>query len=79
MEGFTLHLAGDNAWPDLQEKGFTAGEITSVAALEKGTALGLPAVMFRIELPDGKVVLAQTTLRLFLAAASSMRARFGER
>lgn len=33
--------------------------------------------MLRLELPDGRVVLAEMTLRLFLLAADALRVRYG--
>lgn len=71
-------LDGDNCWPDLKERGFTEGEFTAVAALPQGTVQGRPTVAVRVELPDGTVVLAETTLALFLTAADAMKARHGD-
>ena len=43
-----------------------------------GMASGKPSVAFRFDLDDGRVVVAQTSMRLFLLAADMCRARFGE-
>jgi hypothetical protein len=71
-------LDGDNCWPDLKAKGFTEGELRGVATLPQGTVSGKPTVTVRVELPDGTVVLAETTLSLFLSAADAFKARHGD-
>jgi hypothetical protein len=73
-----VHLDGDNCWPDLKERGFTEGQFKAVAALPQGTASGKPSVAVRVELPDGTVVVAETTLALFLTAADAIKARYGD-
>jgi len=77
MIGLDLQLEGDNCWPELKEKGFIEGEVSGIAGLPHGTVEGRPSVTVRIELPDGQTVLAETTLRLFLAAARALLARYG--
>ena len=52
------------------------GELT-VAAIPVGTESGKPAVAFVFTLPDGRTVVAQTTLRLFQTAAHAFRGRYG--
>lgn len=49
-----------------------------ITALAGGMMSGAPSVMLRLDLPDGRTVLAQTSLRLFLAAADMLRARYGD-
>lgn len=79
MEALDIILDGDNAWPDLRGPGmYTAAELTSIAGLADGTTGGNPAVVFRISMPDGSAVLAQTTLRLFLTAADALIAFYGD-
>jgi len=41
-------------------------------------ASGKTSVAFDIPLPDGRHVLAETSLELFLAAADALRARYGD-
>ena len=77
MASLDLHIEGDNCWPDLKEKGYIGTTITSIAGLPKGTVEGRPSVAIRVDLPDGRVVLAETTLRLFLRAAEALAARYG--
>ncbi|MBA7553597.1 hypothetical protein ES705_46191 [subsurface metagenome] len=76
-------LEGDNCWTDLAEK-IKDGKVTwlrggniSIAALSKGMASGKPSISIRIDLPDGKVVIAETSMRLFLGAAEAFKAKYG--
>lgn len=76
-------LEGDGAWPDLREATRDGRVIhldhgsppIQVAYLPEGTVRGEPSVTIRVDLPDGRVVLAETTLALFLQAADLFRAR----
>lgn len=47
-----------------------------VGVLSAGMTSGLPSVMIRHDLPDGQVVLAETSARLFCAAAKMIMARY---
>ena len=84
MNSLKLTLDGDNAWPDLRGKVGTDkvihlsnGADIQLAALAGGMTSGRPSVMFRFELPDGRTVLAETSMRLFLASARAFAARYG--
>ena len=68
MTPLKIHLDGDGCWPDLAETSFTVGRWVALARIPGGTSSGRSAVAARIELPDGRVVLAQTTLRLLVNA-----------
>lgn len=74
-------MDGDNAWPDLAEK-FEKGEavdgaIAGITALPNGTSEGRCSIALRIELADGKTVIAQTTARLLAVAIQGLEARHG--
>lgn len=72
-----LILDGDHAWPELRGKKLV--HVThgiQVAALKAGTKEGRPSVAIRIDLPDGTVVIAETTLRLFKVAAAALEAKY---
>jgi hypothetical protein len=78
----TLKLDGDGAWPDLVEKR-ERGELIHVTgfelgALAAGMGSGLPSIALRIDLPDGRVVIAESSLRLFLTAYEALVIRFGD-
>jgi len=73
-----LHTEEEGAFEDFQKKEIIHLKegVLRVAALEKGMTSGKPAVAFGFEIGDGKVVLAETSLALFLSAADALRARF---
>ncbi len=79
-----IKLSGDGAWPDLAEKAAEGrlvhlgdGTVIGISALAGGMSSGGVSVAVRVDLPDGTVVVAETSLRLFLAAADALRARYG--
>ena len=80
MLDLRIHLDGDGVWPDLKDRDIIhlkdVGTI-EIAALSRGMTSGRPSIAFRLSLPDGKVVFAETSLRLFLAAARALAARYG--
>lgn len=73
----------DGAWPDLADREIhhvteEEGSI-AVAGLAGGMESGAPSVAIRIDCPDGEtVVVAETSLRLFLTAADALKARYGD-
>ena len=79
-----LKLDGDGAWPDLGAKR-QAGELVhlgegstiGVIVLEGGMSSGRASVAFRIDLPDGRVVVAETSWRLLAMACRAIAARHG--
>lgn len=74
-------LDGDGAFEDW--KGREAVHLANdaqpmrVCGLADGMASGAPSVAIGIDLGD-RVVIAETSLALFLAAAAALRARYGE-
>jgi hypothetical protein len=54
---------------------FLEGPIT-IGALEGGMESGAPSVAFVFKLPDGRHVLAETSMLLFQSAAAAFRAKF---
>ncbi len=79
MPSLDVHVEGDKCWPDLEARRDDIIHVTEhmeVAALSGGMVTGRPSVAFRIDLPDGRVVIAETSMRLFLSAADMFRARY---
>jgi hypothetical protein len=86
-QGISILLNRDGCWPDLIEKrkrgdlidlmGSDVGNILSVAALPGGTVQGNTTVTLRLDLPDGKTVLTEVTLKLWRAALEAFEARYG--
>lgn len=75
-------LEGDGCWEDLPDKiksdkviWLREGTI-SIAALSKGMKSGKPSISIRIELPDGKTLIAETSMRLFIATAEAFEQRY---
>lgn len=84
MPEIQLDLDGDGAWKDLAGKG--PGQVIQLddatplrmAVLEHSMASGVASVAFRFDLPDGRVVLAQTSLRALWSTVAAVASRSGE-
>jgi hypothetical protein len=71
--------------PDLERQGFRDGEYEvvehkgsiAIGGMELGTSGGKPVVMIGLDLGES-VLVAQTTLSLFLSAADALKARYGD-
>jgi hypothetical protein len=50
----------------------------NIGGLSRGTSEGKPVVWILVDVPNGKPVLAQTTLSLFLTAADTLKAKWGD-
>lgn len=69
------------AWPDLGEEFIHLGNSASaigITCLSRGMSSGAPSVALRLDLPDGRVVIAETSLKLFLTAADIFKAKYGD-
>jgi len=79
MPTMKMHLDGDGCWPDLQGKMGTEQVIETavceVALLVGGMISGKSSVSFRYDLPDGRVLWAQTSLDLLENAVKAFRVR----
>lgn len=83
-----LHAHGDHCWPDLDQvkqegrlidlMGPDIGPVLELAALPKGTEGGRTTVTIRVDLPDGRVVLTEVTLRLLKMAVETFATVWGE-
>jgi hypothetical protein len=80
MVGLKIHLEGDGCWPDLAEKRekVIQTEQMEIAALHHGMVSGAPSVAFRIDLPDGRVVIAETSLKLLVEATRVLAAKHSQ-
>lgn len=82
MIALDVFLNGDKAWPDLADRRDDIihltgeGDMMGVAVLDRGTTSGKPSVALRLDLPGGKVVIAETTARLFCTAAKAIMAKY---
>jgi hypothetical protein len=86
MPAINLHLDGDACWPDLKgmSERLADGRVIhlgndsppiGMALLAGGMVSGKPSVTLRLDLPDGRVVLAETSLELLTSAVRAMHAR----
>lgn len=65
------------SWPDLNDgNSIHTTQTIEVAVLEGGMTSGRPSVGLRIDLPDGKSIIAETSARLFCTAAKAIMARY---
>ena len=79
MPVINLKLDGDGAWPDLKrEDVIEAGGAIGMAPLAGGMSSGKTSVTLRIDLPDGRTVLAQTSLAALSVAIKAIWARYGD-
>lgn len=80
MPVLDLKLDGDGAWPDLADKldRVTRIEHAQITVLDRGMTSGKPSVTVRLDLPDGQIILYETSLALFLTTADAIRARYGD-
>jgi len=74
MPSLKLIMEGDGCWPDLSLKVVREAKEIEVACLLCGMQSGKTSVTFRLDMPDGDVVLAQTSLELLEAAVRAFRA-----
>jgi hypothetical protein len=71
--------------PDLEAAGFKDGtysiveytEDVVVGGMSKGTTSGKPVVMIGLDMGD-HILVVETTLRLFLTAADTLKAKYGD-
>lgn len=81
MPRLTIMLPGSEpVWPELEPAEIihlaNDAPAIQVAVLEGGMKSGLPSLALRLDLPDGKIVIAETSARLFCTAARAILARF---
>lgn len=57
---------------------YMQGQPMDIGVMPNGTEQGNPVVMIAFKLPDGRGVLVETTLKLFLTAADAFRTKYGD-
>lgn len=64
-------------WPDIPpKKMLDMGIMSKVAVLADGMQSGLPSVMFRIDMPDGTVIITQQTGAQIVLLGHLIEAKF---
>ncbi len=77
----TVKLEGQGAFAGIEpERTIHLAEGTEIvlAGLAQRMESGKPSVAFGFPLPDGRWVIAETSLRLLLTAAELLKARYGD-
>jgi len=84
MQVLQVILDGEGCWPDLEEKSFQVVHLGNgapaiqMAGLHEGMTSGKPSVSIRLDLPNGTIVVAETSLALLLTAADALKAHYGD-
>lgn len=77
-----VRVDGDGAWSDLARKPNKVLRVSDaaveIAALAGGMVSGRASVMLRVDLPDGRAVLIESSLRALHAAVTAIVAKHGE-
>jgi hypothetical protein len=79
MQPLVVHLQGDEAWSDLPAHAGVEVDVTKpvqVAVVDRGMASDRPSVVIRIDLADGRVVLARTSALLFCGAGRIIQGKY---
>lgn len=83
MIGMNIFFHGRDAgtaWPDLdREKCIhmaNDGPPISVCVLDAGMISGRPSLALRVDLPEGRTVIVETTARLFVTASRAIMAKY---
>lgn len=77
MIPLSIHLDGDGCWPDLAGAGdrMIRAQLNAIARLPMGMGSGKSSIAVRIDLPDGRVVIAETSLVLLRSALRAIEVR----
>lgn len=59
-------------WPKDELTRELAGQVENMGILPNGTGAGRATVALTVRLPDGRVIVGETTLRLFAGAARAL-------
>ena len=82
MPVLKLNMEGDGCWQDLHtlfaSRHLRRSESIEIAVMEKGMTSGKPSVAIRVNLDEGDVVIAETSLALFLSAADAFKGKYGD-
>lgn len=73
----TKFIQGDEtAYPDLEIDKIVQSNDLRLVVIDKGMKGGQPSVALRVDLPDGRVVISETSARLFCTSARMIMARY---
>lgn len=74
----TIVRQGEPPWSDIDPERLIHQTDLRVAILEGGMASGAPSVALRFDLPDGEVLIAETSLATFTSVMAAARGAFPE-
>jgi hypothetical protein len=78
MPVIDLKVDGDDAWTDTQlSEIIDCGTTIKMAGLRGGMGSGKPSVAIRLDLPDGRAAIAQTSLAMLETVTRALIARYG--
>jgi len=72
-----LSLDGRGAWTDLATRDLVHGAWTRLGVMPGGMDSGALSIGIVVELPDGRLVVAETSWALLYVAAQAIAARYG--
>jgi hypothetical protein len=78
LASLTIVLDGtiERSGPDFAVEDVLHLSDLALIGMPEGTQAGRPTVMMRFTLPDGRVVFAETTLRLLVSAVNALVTRY---
>ena len=77
MTRLDINLEGDGAFAEFKDRIKHKGVIVGVATLDAGMTSGLPSIAFAIQLENGEMVFAETSVKMFLLAAAVVGGKYG--
>lgn len=78
MESLTINLNGDGILEGTKPEDIVHIKHFTVSSLEGGMQSGLPSVAIIADLPDGKKLFMETSMRLFCSSADALKAKYGD-
>ena len=75
MPDLNLIMDGDGVWPDLSSRRVAKPANVQAAMLPGVMESGRTGITFRLNMPDGSVVLYETSLRILEATVKAFRVR----
>jgi len=71
-----LSVTDPRPYPDLEPEDVINVDQADILVLDQGMSSGLPSVAIKADLPNGEVVVIQTSARLFCTHARAIMARY---
>lgn len=77
MPAADINLEGDNAWPDLRDRDglIHLTDPWKIALFKGGMTSGKSSIALRLDLPDGRVVVTETSVEILRGIWRAVAAR----